>query len=58
MSFHPSGIPHGPHPGAYEASIGSKETNELAVMLDCILPLEQTAAALTVEDPNYHASFL
>lgn len=58
MSFHPSGIPHGPHPGAYEASIGTKETNELAVMLDCALPLKVTTQAVGVEDPGYHASFM
>ena len=34
MSYHPAGVPHGPHPGSYEASIGTKETNELAVMID------------------------
>ncbi|MER2564278.1 MAG: homogentisate 1,2-dioxygenase [Myxococcaceae bacterium] len=58
MSFHPAGIPHGPHPGAYEASIGHKETNELAVMLDCVLPLQFTAAAVGIEDAKYQASFL
>lgn len=58
MSYHPAGIPHGPHPGAYEASIGHKETTELAVMLDCALPLQPTAAALGIEDAKYHASFV
>jgi homogentisate 1,2-dioxygenase len=58
MSYHPAGIPHGPHPGAYEASIGHKETSELAVMLDCMLPLQMTAAAASLEDAKYHASFL
>ena len=58
MSYHPAGIPHGPHPGAYEASIGHKETNEMAVMLDCVLPLQFTAAAVGIEDAKYHASFL
>jgi homogentisate 1,2-dioxygenase len=58
ISHHPAGIPHGPHPGAYEASIGSKETSELAVMLDTYLPLTPTAAALSVEEPGYHQSFL
>lgn len=58
MSYHPAGIPHGPHPGAYEASIGTKETNELAVMLDCALPLKATAQAVKLEDPNYHQSFI
>ncbi|MBL9039052.1 MAG: homogentisate 1,2-dioxygenase [Archangium sp.] len=58
MSHHPAGIPHGPHPGSYEGSIGSKETNELAVMLDCALPLVPTKQALELEDPGYHASFV
>jgi homogentisate 1,2-dioxygenase len=58
MSYHPAGIPHGPHPGAYEASIGHKETNELAVMLDCMLPLTVTQAAQQLEDPKYQSSFL
>ena len=58
MSHHPAGIPHGPHPGAYEGSIGSKSTDELAVMLDTYAPLSPTAAALRVEDANYHDSFL
>jgi homogentisate 1,2-dioxygenase len=58
MSYHPAGIPHGPHPGSYEASIGSKETNELAVMLDCALPLQATPHALALEDAGYHQSFI
>ena len=58
ISHHPAGIPHGPHPGAYEASIGHPRTNELAVMLDVFQPLEPTAAALAVEDADYHASFI
>jgi homogentisate 1,2-dioxygenase len=52
------GVAHGPHPGAYEGSIGHRETNELAVMLDTLLPLHPTAAALSVEDPNYQKSFI
>ncbi|MCC7540940.1 MAG: homogentisate 1,2-dioxygenase [Deltaproteobacteria bacterium] len=58
ISHHPAGIPHGPHPGAYEASLGTRETNELAVMLDTFEPLEATAAALDVEDAGYMASFV
>ena len=57
ISHHPAGIAHGPHPGAYEASIGVRETQELAVMLDCALPLEATANSLSVEDPGYENSF-
>lgn len=58
MSFHPAGIPHGPHPGAYEASVGSVRTDELAVMLDCFKPLRATAQAVAVEDAGYQQSFL
>ena len=58
MSHHPAGIPHGPHPGAYEGSIGHPRTDELAVMLDTTLPLRTTAAALAVEDPGYQDSFI
>ena len=58
ISVHPAGIPHGPHPGAYEASIGTKETSELAVMLDTTRPLRPTADAVRIEDPSYQDSFL
>ena len=58
VSHHPAGVGHGPHPGAYEASIGTKETSELAVMLDTVRPLQATRAAMENEDPGYHESFL
>jgi homogentisate 1,2-dioxygenase len=58
ISHHPAGLPHGPHPGAYEASIGARETNELAVMIDTEKPLIATEAALGVEDPGYQDSFV
>jgi len=58
ISHHPAGVPHGPHPGAYEASIGSKHTEELAVMLDCYEPITATPAALEIEDLEYHGSFV
>ena len=58
ISHHPMGVPHGPHPGAYERSIGTKETSELAVMIDTFLPLHTTAAALSDEDAAYHDSFI
>lgn len=57
MSFHPYGVPHGPHPGALEASVGTVRTDELAVMLDTFKPLRPTTAAATIEDPGYHDSF-
>jgi homogentisate 1,2-dioxygenase len=58
ISHHPAGVMHGPHPGAYEGSIGAKTTNELAVMLDCYQPLARTAAAAGIEDAGYQESFV
>jgi homogentisate 1,2-dioxygenase len=58
ISHHPAGVGHGPHPGAYEGSIGQTRTDELAVMLDTALPLTPTSAALAVEDAGYQASFV
>lgn len=58
ISLHPKGIPHGPHPGTVEKSIGAKETKELAVMIDPFYPLQITEAALKVEDPEYYKSWV
>ena len=58
ISLHPSGIPHGPHPGTYEASIGQKETAELAVMIDTFKPLMITEAALKIDDGKYYKSWI
>ncbi len=58
ISHHPAGTTHGPHPGAYEGSLGVRTTDELAVMLDCHRPLAATAQALAAEDPEYQDSFL
>ncbi|MEE4255743.1 MAG: homogentisate 1,2-dioxygenase [Bacteroidales bacterium] len=58
LTLHPTGIPHGPHPGAVEKSIGQKETNELAVMIDTFKPLKLTKAALEIEDKDYYKSWL
>jgi homogentisate 1,2-dioxygenase len=58
LSHHPAGIPHGPHPGAYEGSLGKTRTEELAIMLDLDRPLSRTPFAAGVEDPDYHASFV
>jgi homogentisate 1,2-dioxygenase len=58
ISHHPMGVPHGPHPGSYEKSIGAVRTDELAVMADLFAPLRTTAAALSVEDAGYQDSFL
>lgn len=58
VSLHPAGTTHGPHPGAYEGSLGARTTSELAVMLDCYRPLAATPFALEVEDPGYQDGFL
>ncbi len=58
ISLHPGGIPHGPHPGAYERSIGQKETLELAVMVDTFKPLKITQAAIDMQDETYAYSWL
>jgi homogentisate 1,2-dioxygenase len=58
ISHHPMGVPHGPHPGSYEKSIGATRTDEIAVMADTFAPLHATMAALSVEDPGYQDSFL
>lgn len=57
ITLHPGGIPHGPHPGAVEKSIGQKETPELAVMVDTFHPLKMTDAAKGIEDENYIMSW-
>ncbi|MFC4218809.1 homogentisate 1,2-dioxygenase [Flagellimonas marina] len=58
ISLHPAGIPHGPHPGTYEASIGKKGTEELAVMIDTFKPLKVTENALKIDDGKYYKSWL
>jgi homogentisate 1,2-dioxygenase len=58
LTIHPNGIPHGPHPGTYEGSIGKERTNELAVMVDTFRPLRLTAEAHNIEDKNYVYSWL
>ncbi len=58
ISLHPAGIPHGPHPGAYERSIGKTETRELAVMVDTFKPLMVTDEAMKVADEKYYQSWL
>jgi len=58
FTVHPNGIPHGPHPGTYEGSIGKARTDELAVMVDTFRPLQITRYALDYEDPQYPYSWL
>lgn len=57
ITLHPLGIPHGPQPGAVEASLGATKTEELAVMLDTFHPLYLTEAAVAIEDPEYWKSW-
>ena len=57
FTLHPGGIPHGPHPGTTEASIGKKETRELAVMVDTFRPLKLTQIALEIDDADYAYSW-
>lgn len=57
ITLHPAGIPHGPHPGAVEKSIGKKETGELAVMVDTFHPLKMTVDAQNIEDAGYIMSW-
>ncbi|MBL4861863.1 MAG: homogentisate 1,2-dioxygenase, partial [Crocinitomicaceae bacterium] len=58
ITLHPAGLPHGPHPGAYARSIGKKETQELAVMVDTFKPLQLTKQALELEVKDYYKSWL
>jgi len=58
ITLHPMGIPHGPHPGAIERSIGKKDTQELAVMVDTFKPLQLTKTAMELEIPDYYLSWL
>ena len=58
ITLHPAGIPHGPHPGAIERSIGKKETNEMAVMIDPFNPVQITTEATKIELPEYYQSWM
>jgi len=57
ISFHPAGVPHGPHPGAYERSIGVRSVGELAVMIDTFEPLRITPQGQALEAPDYDESW-
>ena len=57
ITLHAAGLTHGPHPGAIERSIGKKETNELAVMIDPFKPVQITKAALEIEIKDYYHSW-
>jgi len=58
ITLHPGGLPHGPHPGAIERSIGKKETNELAVMIDPFNPVKVTKEAMKIEIEDYYTSWM
>jgi homogentisate 1,2-dioxygenase len=58
LTVHPNGIPHGPHPGTYEGSIGKARTEELAVMVDTFRPLQLTTHGVRLEDEKYPFSWL
>lgn len=58
ITLHPGGLPHGPHPGAIERSIGKKETNELAVMIDPFNPVKVTKEAMKIEIKDYYTSWM
>ena len=58
ITLHPGGIPHGPHPGAIERSVGKKETGELAVMIDPFNPVMITEEALKLEVDDYYKSWM
>ena len=58
ITFHPGGLPHGPQPSKIKESLGAKETNELAVMIDTFKPLQITTQAKAVDDSDYPSSWL
>jgi len=58
VTLHPAGIPHGPHPGTMEKSIGKKETFELAVMVDTFSPLMVTEDAIKLQNEDYYKSWV
>jgi homogentisate 1,2-dioxygenase len=58
VTLHPDGVPHGPHPGRTEASLGAKGTDELAVMVDTFRPMHVSRAALDIEDGDYYRSWV
>lgn len=58
VTLHPDGVPHGPHPGRTEESIGARRTDELAVMLDTFHPLHVSRQAMGIEDGDYYRSWV
>ena len=58
ITLHAAGAPHGPQPGAVEASLGKTSTDEIAVMVDTFKPLQLAQTALDVEDEAYYRSWI
>ena len=58
ITLHPMGIPHGPQPGKTEASIGKKETDEYAIMIDTFNPLKVTNNVRETMAGDYVRSWL
>lgn len=58
ITLHPGGIPHGPHPGAIERSVGQKQTEELAVMIDPFAPVSLTEEAMNLQVEDYYKSWI
>ena len=57
VTLHPSGLPHGPQPGAVEKALGATRTDELAVMWDTFRPLRLTTLWRDVDNPAYAYSW-
>jgi homogentisate 1,2-dioxygenase len=58
ITLHAAGAPHGPQPGAVEASLGKASTDEVAIMVDTFKPLELSEAASECEDREYFRSWV
>jgi homogentisate 1,2-dioxygenase len=57
ITLHPSGLPHGPQPGAVERALGAKRTDELAIMWDTFSPLRLSALWRELDKPEYAYSW-
>jgi homogentisate 1,2-dioxygenase len=57
ITLHPSGLPHGPQPGAVEKALGKPSTDELAIMWDTFRPLRLSTLWAEVDRPEYAYSW-
>jgi homogentisate 1,2-dioxygenase len=57
LTLHPSGLPHGPQPGAVERALGATRTDELAIMWDTFRPLRLTDLWREHDRPEYALSW-